>query len=223
MNGKQDSLNYLSSTNKLRVLSFLAKFSDREFHEREIARRTGISYGSANRVLNELFKDGMVVRRQAGKMLFYSFNQRDPLARTFKMFVSVSILRPLIIRLRESASEIILYGSCARGEDTSASDIDLFLVSENRQESLEIIDSYVFSRGFERLRIEPVIRTPLDMIESEKKDAEFLSLVREGIVLWDQLQDETEIQGLPEAEEDHPVSERKPAHRKRTSVGARRP
>jgi hypothetical protein len=55
---------------------------------------------------------------------------------------------------------------------------------------LETIDSYVFSKGFESLRIEPVIRSPLEMVESEKKDREFLSLVREGIVLWDQLQDE---------------------------------
>ena len=100
MSNKLHHYDYFSSTNQLRVLSYLAKFSDREFHEREIARRTGISYGSANRVLNELFRDGIVVRRQAGKMLFYSFNSRDPLARTYKIFVSVSMLRPLILKLR---------------------------------------------------------------------------------------------------------------------------
>ena len=210
MNGKHDCLNYFSSTNKLRVLSFLAKFSDREFHEREIARKTGISYGSANRVLNELFKDGMVVRRQAGKMLFYSFNLRDPLARTLKIFVSVSILRPLIKKLRESASEIVLYGSCARGEDTSASDIDLFIVSEDKQKCLEIIEDFVLGDGFEGIEIEPAIRSPLEMIKSEKTEKEFLSLVREGIVLWDRQKYEAGIQGLPGAEEDLPVSGRKP-------------
>jgi predicted nucleotidyltransferase len=178
---------YFSSTNRLRALSYLAKFSDREFHEREIARRTGISYGSAN--------------RQAGKMLFYSFNLKDPLARTLKIFVSVSILRPLIIKLRESASEIILYGSCARGEDTSASDIDLFIVSEDKQKCLEIIQGFAFGEGFEGIVIEPVIRSPLEMIKTEKTEKEFLSLVREGIVLWDKLNDEAGIQGLPETEE----------------------
>jgi predicted nucleotidyltransferase len=210
MNGKQDSLNYFSSTNQLRVLSYLAKFSDREFHEREIARKTGISYGSANRVLNELFRDGMLVRRQAGKMLFYSFNLRDPLARTLKIFVSVSILRPLIKKLRESASEIVLYGSCARGEDTSASDIDLFIVSGDKQKCLEILESFALGRGFEEIVIEPAIRSPLDMIRSEKTEREFLSLVKEGIVLWNRLKDEAGIQGLPEAEEDLPVSRRNP-------------
>lgn len=182
----------ISSTNQLKVLSFLAKFSDKEFHEREIARRTGISYGSANRVLNDLFTDGILVRRQVGRMLFYSFNLRDSLSRTFKIFVLVSILRPLIKKLREHASEIVLYGSCARGEDTSASDIDLFIVSGDRQKSLETIERYVFGKGFESLVIEPAIRSPLDMIKSEKTEKEFLSLVREGMVLWDQMKDEAQ-------------------------------
>lgn len=186
---------YLSSTNQLRVLSYLAKFSDKEFHEREIARRTGISYGSANRVLNRLYKDGMLVRRQAGRMLFYSFNSNDPLARTLKIFVSVSLLRPLIWQLKERALEIVLYGSCARGEDSSASDMDLFVISEDKQKCLEIIEKYAFGKGFREIEIEPAIRSPLEIIKSEKTEKEFLSLVREGIVLWDRLKDEAGIQG----------------------------
>ena len=151
---------YISSTNQLKVLSFLAKFSDQEFHEREIARTTGISYGSANKVLNELFSDGILARRQKGKMLFYSFNSRDPLAKTFEIFVSVSLLRPLIKNLRECASQIVLYGSCARGEDASASDMDLFVISEEKEKALGAIESYKFRKGFEHIRIEPVILSP---------------------------------------------------------------
>ncbi len=44
---------YLVSTVPQRVLSFLAKFCDQEFYERQIAQRTGIAYGSANRGLND--------------------------------------------------------------------------------------------------------------------------------------------------------------------------
>jgi len=181
---------YFSSTNQLKVLSFLAKFSDQEFHEREIARRTGISYGSANRVLNELLANGILARRQAGKMLFYSFNSEDPIAKTFKIFVSVSMLRPLVKNLREFTTEIVLYGSCARGEDTSASDMDLFVISENKENALGTIESYRFRKGFENIRIQPVILSPHELLKSEKTDKEFLSLVREGIVLWDEMKHE---------------------------------
>ncbi|MGB7294455.1 MAG: nucleotidyltransferase domain-containing protein [Candidatus Aminicenantales bacterium] len=194
------------STNQLKVLSFLAKFSDQEFHEREIARRTAASYGSANKVLNQLFADGTLVRRQAGKMLFYSFNSADPIAKTFKIFVSVSLLRPLVKNLREFAAEIVLYGSCARGEDTSASDMDLFVVSAEREKVLGIMENYKFRKGFEGIKIEPVILSALELLKSEKTDQEFLSLVREGIVLWDEMKDEAGVQGVPKPGQDRPVS-----------------
>jgi len=206
-------LDYISSTNQLKVLSFLAKLSNKEFHEREIARRTGFSYGSGNRVLNELFADGILVRRKAGKMLFYSFNSRDPLSKTFKIFVSVSILRPLIKNLRECASEIVLYGSCARGEDGSGSDVDLFVISEDKEKALRTIESYRFRKGFENIRIQPAILSPQELLRSEKADKEFLSLVREGIILWDELRDEAGIQGMPEPGQDNSFSAREKTRR----------
>lgn len=203
MSDKTAILDYISSTSQLRALSFLAKLSDKEFHEREIARRTGISYGSANRVLNELFADGILVRRQVGKMLFYSFNSSDPLAKTFKIFVSVSLVRTLIRNLRECCSEVVLYGSCARGEDVSGSDMDLFVISEEKEKALAAIEAYKFRKGFEHIRIEPVILSSQELLKSEKADKEFLSLVREGIVLWDEMKDEAGIQGLSESGQDH--------------------
>ncbi len=201
MSKYQADFDYTSSTNQLKILSFLAKFSNQEFHEREIARRTGISYGSANRVLNELFADGILGRRQAGKMLFYSFNSGDPGAKIFKILVSISLLRPLVKNLRELASEIVLYGSCARGEDASASDIDLFIVSADKEKVLGIIEKYKFRKGFESIKIEPVVLSALDLLKSEKTDTEFLSLVREGIVLWDEMRHEAGIQRMSESRE----------------------
>ena len=186
------------STNQQKVLSFLAKFSDQEFHEREIARKVGISYGSANSVLNELFSDGILGRRQKGKMLFYSFNPGDPIFRQFKILVSIAMLRPLIKKLKALASRIILYGSCASGEDTSRSDMDLFIVSEEREKAMQIISHHRFMKGLEYIKIEPVIFSPLELLKSEKKDREFLSLIREGIVLWDEMTDEAGIQGVSE-------------------------
>jgi len=44
---------------------------------------------------------------------------------------------------------------------------------------------------FEHLKIEPVIFSPRELLKSKKDDREFLSLVREGIVLWDKTNDGT--------------------------------
>lgn len=107
--------------------------------------------------------------------MFYSFNSQDPIAKTLKIFISVSMLRRLVNILRELATEIALYGSCARGEDTSASDMDLFVVSSEKEKVLEIIENYKFTKGFESIKIEPVILSALDLLKSEKTDKEFLS------------------------------------------------
>src|SRR4030042_4256491 len=131
--------NFLISTNHQKVLSFLAEFSDKEFHEREIARKIGISYGSANRVLHDLHSDGYLVRRQAGKMLFYMFNSLEPSRKSLKIFGTIALLRPLICELTKASYKIILFGSCADGTETSESDIDLFIVTSQKSKTLQII------------------------------------------------------------------------------------
>lgn len=209
MSNSTTQKDFFISTNQQKVLSFLAKFSDQEYHEREIARKVGISYGSANRVLNDLTVQGLLMRRQVGKMLFYSFNQSDPIFKPFKIFISIALLRPLIDELRSVASEVVLYGSCARGEDTSKSDIDLFVVSEEKEEAQRLIGGNRFLKGFDHLKIESVILSAVELLKGEKNDKEFLSLVREGIVLWDKTEDEAEIQGLSESRQDYSISPRK--------------
>jgi len=163
----------------------MAKFSDKEFYERETARKTGISYGSANKVLNDLYSAHLLTRQQKGKMFFYKLDLREPIVRQYKIINTIALLRPLILNLRELTTRIILFVSCARGDDISESDIDIFIVSEQKQKTLRIIGKMNFGRGFEEIRIQPVIFSHDEMLNSERNDKEFLSLVREGIILWD--------------------------------------
>jgi predicted nucleotidyltransferase len=175
------------STNSLKALSLLAKYSDQEFYEREIARRLGISYGSANMVLNDLYSVQYLSRQKKGNMYFYRFNVADPVFSHFKILVNILLLRPLIKPLKRVSMKIVLFGSCARAADHSKSDIDLFIVSDDKSKVLGIIKKYKFNKGFEGLIIEPAVFSPTELLKSEKKDNEFLSLVSEGIVLWDRL------------------------------------
>jgi predicted nucleotidyltransferase len=188
-----NTTNYLVMTNHQKVLSFMAKFSDKEFYEREIARKTGISYGSANKVLNDLYSAHLLMRQQKGKMFFYQLNLKDSIARHFKIINTMVLLRPLILNLRKLTTRVILFGSCATGHDTSDSDIDIFIVSEKKQMTLRIIEKIELGRGFEEIQIQPIIFSHSEVIDSEKNDEEFLSLVREGIILWDKTVEGSEI------------------------------
>jgi hypothetical protein len=58
---------------------------------------------------------------------------------------------------------------------------------------LKSIEKYSFGKGFEDLRIQPVIFSPLELLKAEKTEEEFLSLVREGIILWEKISDESGV------------------------------
>ncbi|MCX6004061.1 MAG: nucleotidyltransferase domain-containing protein [Chloroflexi bacterium] len=184
---------YIIFTVNQRVLSFLAKFSDKEFYERQIARRIGIGYGSANRALNELYSAGAIKRRQEGKMCFYSVYPSDPIIIEFKKLVNLMLIEPLVEGLKNVSNRVILYGSCAQGTDTSGSDVDLFVVSTNKDRVLKAISNFKFPQGFEDLHIQVVAKTPVELLEAKGPEQAFIEEVERGIVLWERVASESRI------------------------------
>lgn len=178
---------HIISTVNQRVLSLLAKFSDREFYERQIARRIAVGYGSANRALNELYSAGAVKRRQEGKMYFYSVDPSDPIVTEFKKLVNLMLIEPLVEELKKVSTRVVLYGSCAQATDTSESDLDLFVVSDDKEEVLETVNSFRCPRGFEEVRIQSVVKNPVELLEAKGVEQAFIEEVERGIVLWERV------------------------------------
>jgi len=184
---------HIIATNGQKVLSLLAKFSDQEFYEREVVRRLGISSGSANRALNELFSSGAVSRRQEGKMYFYSIDSSNAALTEFKKMVNLILIEPLVEELKKVSNRIVLYGSCAIGTDTSESDIDLFIVSNSKEDVSNVIANFKFPRGFENIHIQSVIRTPVELLEGGESERPFIEEVDRGIVLWERVASESRV------------------------------
>ncbi len=175
---------HIITTNSQKVLSLLAKFSDQEFYEREVARRLGISSGSANRALNELFSSGVVTRRREGKMYFYSIDSSNAAITEFKKIINLMLIEPLVGELKKISKRIVLYGSCALGTDTSESDFDLFVVANSKEDVSNAIGNFKFPRGYENIHIQSVIKTPVELLEGGKSERSFIEEVERGIVLW---------------------------------------
>jgi len=184
---------HLIATINQKVLSLLVKFSDQEFYEREVARKLGISTGSANRALNELFTSGVVWRRREGKMYFYSIDSSDAALTEFKKMVNLLLVEPLVEELKKMSSRIILYGSCALGTDNSESDLDLFIVSNSKEDVSNVISGFTFPRGFENIHIQSVIRTPVELLEGGESERTFMEEVERGIVLWEKVASESRV------------------------------
>lgn len=184
---------HIIATVNQKVLSFLAKFSDDEFYERQVARSLDIAYGSANRSLNQLYSTGAIKRRQEGKMFFYSIDASNHSVIEFKKLVNLLLIEPLVENLKKNASQIVLYGSCAQGTDTSQSDFDLFVVTNNKENTADIVSGFKLPKGFEHLRIQPVIKTPVELLQAGESEKAFIEEVERGIVLWEKAASESRL------------------------------
>jgi len=184
---------YIIATNSQKVLSLLAKFSDQDFYEREVSRRLGISSGSANRALNELFSSGVITRRREGKMFFYSIDPPDATIVALKKTINILLIEPLLEKLKKLSNRIVLFGSCALGTDTSESDIDLFVVSNRKKEASNLISNFEFPRGYESIHIQAVIKTPVELLKAGKSEHAFMEEVERGVVMWEKVANEPRI------------------------------
>jgi len=184
---------HIIGTANQKILSLLAKFSDKEFYERQIARKIGIAYGSSNRALNDLYSTGAVKRRQEGKMYFYSVDLSNAAITELKKLINIMLIEPLVEELKNISSRIVLYGSCAQGTDTSQSDLDLFIVSHDREEVMQAIHSFRFPQGFEDIHIQSVIKSPVELLEGGESAQAFIEEVERGIVLWERAANEPRV------------------------------
>jgi predicted nucleotidyltransferase len=184
---------HIITTVNQRVLSFLAKYSDDEFYERQVARSLDIAYGSANRSLNQLFAAGIINRRQEGKMFFYSIDTTSPAIVEFKKLINLLLLEPLVESLKVATNRVVLYGSCAQGTDGSQSDFDLFVVTNKRDIVVDIISNFKLPEAFEDLRIQPVIKTPIELLQASESERAFIEEVERGITMWEKAASESRI------------------------------
>lgn len=180
--------NILFSTNHQKIISLLAENSDKSFTEKEIVKDTGVSKTGVNAVLKELEGSGLVLREKRGRMSFWSVDDSIPLIQELKKTQNLSTLFPLVQKLKPVAKRIILYGSTATGTDTSESDIDLFVLTENKNEVFKEIRAFKTHR-----EIKPVVQTTLEYATSRKKDKVFYEQVAKGIILFEKEADEQRL------------------------------
>jgi predicted nucleotidyltransferase len=163
----------------IRVLTHLARSRGKEYYQRELARSLGMSLGGCHSALARLEEMGLVEKRESGKNVYYRISGSNPSVGFFKVFVSIQELHPLVERLKTLCRRIVLFGSCARGDDTLESDIDLLVVTEDTTATRRIIPSKAGGR-----QLKPVLVTPGELLLMKEKDPAFYEESGKGIVLW---------------------------------------
>jgi len=104
----------------------------KEFFLNEIARKVGTSAGTAQRELNKLLKNDLIVLLKKGNLNMYSLNARYSLLSEVESIVKKTI--GVEAELKEKIGKIdgvafaLLFGSYVKGGFKSDSDIDLFII-----------------------------------------------------------------------------------------------
>lgn len=177
---KTKTIDIFGATNSLKVLSYLAENPGKEFLSSEIQKASFISRAGVYIALGELIRQNLVSKAKKGKLLFYSIIYDDSAIKQFKVLKNVLALRPLVSKLKPLSKKIILYGSTGRGENDPASDIDLFILSQEPEEAKKIIASIKT-----RQKIQAVVKTPSELADFRGKEKTYYAEVDRGITLWE--------------------------------------
>ncbi len=168
------------TTPALEALIFLGRNYRESYYVRELAKILSISTGSASIQLRALEEAGLVTSEQRGRTLLFRASISHPLVRETKIFASLLELSPLIAAMHDGIVRAILFGSCATGEDTDASDIDLYIETTDREKVQALLTR--FGLGISR-RISPVLVTPQEAAQLRSRDRPLFERIQSGKIL----------------------------------------
>lgn len=132
----------LGSKVKVKVLRTLCRHMGKEFTIRELADFLGLSHMGVLKALDDLYKMNAIRIRVIGKSHVIGINAESYAARLVdKMFrTEEETLNELIKLLKkrlcdQTVISVLIFGSVARGEEGPLSDIDLFVLTKDKEEA----------------------------------------------------------------------------------------
>lgn len=118
------------------VLSLLYGQPNKTFHTNEIIRFANSGTGAVQRELEKLTTAGLITIQSIGNQKHYKANSNSPIFSelnniVLKTFGLADVIRQALSSIAIQIHIAFIYGSVAKQEDTTRSDIDLMLISEN--------------------------------------------------------------------------------------------
>ena len=137
----------LQNYNTYRILQIFFSEPTRFFQLRGISRIAKIGLPSAINHVKKLEKGGFVKKEKKGVYESYTANKESDKYKLYKK-------SDIILRLNESGfieylinnttpNAIMLFGSASRGEDTEASDVDIFVLAKEEKLDLKKFEKFI--------------------------------------------------------------------------------
>lgn len=174
----------LFSRTRQRVLGVLFSEPERSFFASEIFRLTRSGRGAVQRELQRLTESGLAEVTRVGNQKHYRANPQSPLFPELRSIVLKTSgladpLRKALAPLAKKIHRALIYGSVARGEAHSRSDVDLLVVAED----LTLEDLFGRIQPIETIlgrKINPTLLTPEELQRRRSSGNPFLRKVLSG-------------------------------------------
>jgi predicted nucleotidyltransferase len=117
------------------LLAILFGHPDQSFYLRQLVRTIGTGNGALQRELRHLAGLGLVVRREQGNQVLYQANEHSLVFPELKSLIAKTVglhdtIRSALTRFETEIPVAFIYGSVARQEERSGSDVDLMVIGK---------------------------------------------------------------------------------------------
>jgi len=165
------------------VLALLFGRPDQAFYLSEIVSYADTGASQVQKELHRLTEAGLLLREKRGKQVYYRANASAPIFEELKSIVAKTFgiadaARDLLAPVRSRVDLAFIYGSVARGAETAASDVDVFVVGDLGVSDLA--EALVAAEAKLRRTLSPTIYSRAEFVEKVQSEDHFITRVLEA-------------------------------------------
>ena len=178
--GGSEPAQTLFGQTRQRVLGWLYGHPDEEFYLREIVRQTGAAHGAVQRELELLTGAGLLEREVRGRHVYFRANRESPIFPELQSILAktvglTDVLREALTPLVDKVRVAFVFGSAARNELRSDSDIDVVVVGDTT--FAEVVAALRQAQGRLGREVNPTVYTASEFRDKLRARHHFLTAV----------------------------------------------
>jgi predicted nucleotidyltransferase len=180
--------NVLFTKTQQKVLGLLYGQPYKSFYLNEIVRLSDIGRGTIKRELERMTASGIVIQKRIGNQNHYQANDSCPVYQELlgivrKTFGIADVIKTALTPIFERIIFAYIYGSIAKSEDSSKSDIDLLVISDKLTYS-EVMERLIEVEGSLGRVVNPTIYDLNQIKQKLKQDNAFVARIIEQPKIW---------------------------------------
>lgn len=178
----------LFTNTQQRVLAFLFGQPERSYFANELIHLTGAGSGAVQRELKRLSESGLITSQMRGNQRHFQANPQSPIFQELTQIVQKTFglalpIREALTPYEEAIRCAFIFGSVAKKQDTTASDVDLFVISDALSYA-DLVNQLLGTEVRLGRGINTTIYTEADVRQRLKDGNAFLSRVLEQPKIW---------------------------------------